>query len=112
MDSNQTAKRTGRRDECWGEATKGAPAFGVRGACSRFLEAGSRGRSRGRCKSAGKPGAVQTLRGTRRHLVRRTSVWSARSLLPLLGGTAVVAGDAKAPTSRTQSKRFAELRGT
>src|SRR5439155_4400494 len=62
---------------------------------------------RGRCQSAGKPDAVQTLRGTRRHLARRASVWSARSLLPLFGGTAVVAGDAKAPASRTQSKRFA-----
>ena len=37
----------------------------------------------------------------------RASVWSAWSLLPLFGGTAAVAGDAKAPASRTQSKRFA-----
>src|SRR5439155_4400491 len=32
-----------------------------------------------------------------------------RELAPLFGGTAVAAGDAKAPASRTHSKRFAEL---
>src|SRR5207244_2756749 len=144
MVADQAAKRTkGRQEESLGVATKGAPAFGVRGACSRFLEGQQRSRAmpkrrqagrnpnasrnsetfgtwrqrlecvelarafwrdssgRGRCQSAGKPDAIQTLRGTRRHLVRGASVWSAWSLLALFGGTAAVAGDAKAPASRT-----------
>ena len=41
----------------------------------------------------------------------RASVWSARSLLPLFGGTAEVARDVKAPASRAQSKRFAPFYG-
>src|SRR5437773_2764103 len=32
---------------------------------------------RGRCQSADKPDAIQTLRGTPRHLTRRASVWIA-----------------------------------
>src|SRR5437764_121814 len=38
-----------------------APAFGVRGACSAFWRDSS---GRGRCQSAGRPDAIQTLRGT------------------------------------------------
>ena len=99
-----------------------APAFGVRGACSRFWEGQQRSRAmpkrrqagrspnasrnsetfgtsrqrlecvelapafgrdssgRGRCQSAGRPDALQTLRGTPRHLARRANVWSAFSL--------------------------------
>src|SRR5205823_942499 len=129
-----------------------APAFGVRGACSPFL---GDSRGRGRCESAGKPDALQTLRGVRRRLVGRASVWSAGAcsrfveghqwsrempkrrqagrtpnasrssealgrsrerlecveLAPAFWGTAVVAGDVKAPASRTHSKRFAEFGG-
>src|SRR5439155_9501367 len=51
-----------------------APAFGVRGACSRFTK---RGQQCWRCESAGKPGAVQTLRGTRRQLAPRARIRSA-----------------------------------
>src|SRR5438132_183557 len=64
MVADQAAKRTkGEIAASVGKATKGAPAFGVRGACSRFLE---EQRGRGRCGSAGKPDALQTLRANAR----------------------------------------------
>src|SRR5213594_607403 len=96
------------------EALAVAPAFGVRELAPAFGGAASRGRGRGRCQSAGKPDALQTLRGTRRHLLLRQRL-ECGSLLPLLEARLVVdvvVGDAKAPASRTHSKRFAEPGGT
>src|SRR5215207_8078880 len=100
---------------CAGEA---APAFGVRGACSRFSVPSANSRQ---TKSAGKPGALQTLRAylSRRskvvvhfHLIgleivnglhlrgrSRASVWSARSLLPLFRSV----GDGPRPKAPARS---------
>src|SRR2546427_1211518 len=93
-------------------ASRNSETFGTsrqRLECAELAPAfGRDSRGRGRCESAGRPDAVQTLRGTPRHLARRASVWSAWSLLPLLLGTAVLAGGAKAPAALTAYKRFSE----
>src|SRR5947199_4014045 len=82
-------------------------AFGV-GSLLRFLEGQQWSRAMPKRRQAGRTPNASRQRGPRID-EPRASVWSAWSLLPLFGGTAVVAGDMKAPASRTQSKRFAEL---
>src|SRR5204862_4326232 len=72
----------------------------------RFLEGQQRSRAMPKRRQAGRsPNASrnsEALGTSRRRL-------ECAELAPLFGGTAAVAGDAKAPAGRTQSKRFAEL---
>ena len=78
MTCRKRATETKRSRDSFGPGlTDCAPAFGVRGACSRFTK---RGQQCWRWQTAGKPDAFQTLRGPRRHLVRRASIRSAFGL--------------------------------
>ena len=78
MTCRKRATETKRSRDSFGPGlTDCAPAFGVRGACSRFTK---RGQQCWRWQTAGKPDAFQTLRGPRRHLLRRASIRSAFGL--------------------------------
>src|SRR5439155_13683234 len=97
-DAKAPASRTqSKRFAELGDIWHVAPAFGMRGACSRFLEGQPWSRAMPKRRQAGRspnvPRNSETCGTSRQRL----------------GGTAAVAGDAKAPASRTQSKRFAEL---
>ena len=62
-----------------------ASVFGVREFAPALEGAGSCGRGRARCKSAGKPDPLQTLRETLRHLLSRQRLECAE-LAPAFGG--------------------------